>query len=101
MKILTAEQIRAADNYTITHEPVSSIDLMERVAEACTGWITEHFSKETAFAVVCGMGNNGGDGLAIARQLLAKGYKVETFVISFFSKASEDFSVNKKMKGAL
>lgn len=96
MKILTAEQLRAADSYTITHEPISSINLMERAAETCTHWITERFSKETVFIAICGMGNNGGDGLAISRQLLAKDYYVETFIIPFFSKASEDFSANKK-----
>ena len=96
MKILTAEQIRAADKYTIANEPISSISLMERAANACTDWITEHFPKEAHFMVVCGMGNNGGDGLAIARQLLAKGYSVETIIIPFFSKTSEDFSLNKK-----
>ncbi len=104
MKILTAEQIREADKYTIANEPISSIDLMERAAEACTSWLAEHFSKDTNFIVICGLGNNGGDGLAIARHLLAKELKVETFIIPFFSKASEDFSTNKKrlqeIKGA-
>ena len=96
MKILTAEQIRATDGYTIAHEPIASIDLMERAAGACTNWITEYFSIETAFVIVCGMGNNGGDGLAIARQLITKGYRVETFIVPFFSKASDDFLSNKK-----
>jgi len=96
MKILTAEQIRTADSYTIMHESISSIALMERAADACNRWISEHFSKETTFMVVCGTGNNGGDGLAISRQLLDKGYDVQTFVVPFFSKISEDFSVNKK-----
>jgi len=95
MKILTAEQLREADSYTITNEPISPINLMERAAEACTHWITEHFSKETHFVVISGMGNNGGDGLAIARQLLNKGYRVETFIVPFFSKASESFLTNK------
>ncbi len=101
MKILTAEQIRAADSYTITNEPISSIDLMERAAGACTNWITERFSKETLFFVVCGMGNNGGDGLAISRLLLANGYSIETFIIPFFSKESENFSTNKKRLGKI
>jgi ADP-dependent NAD(P)H-hydrate dehydratase / NAD(P)H-hydrate epimerase len=96
MKILTAEQIRAADAYTVAHEPISSLDLMERAAEACTQWIIEQFPTETDFVIVCGMGNNGGDGLAISCQLLAKGYHVETFIIPFFSKASEDFSINRR-----
>jgi len=96
MKILTAEQIRAADSYTVMHEPISSIALMERAADTCTRWITEHFPQVTLYMVVCGMGNNGGDGLAISRQLIAKGCTVETFIIPFFSVASEDFSINKK-----
>ena len=96
MKILTAEQIRAADSYTVMHEPISSIALMERAADTCTRWITEHFPQVTLYMVVCGMGNNGGDGLAISRQLIAKGCTVETFIIPFFSIASEDFSINKK-----
>ena len=96
MKILNAEQIRAADAYTIAHEPIKSIDLMERAANACTDWIIEYFLKETHFVIVCGMGNNGGDGLAIARQLSSKEYNVEVYIIPFFSKASEDFSINKK-----
>ena len=96
MKILTAEQIRAADAHTIVNEPISSIDLMERAAETCTIWITERFPKETSFLVLCGMGNNGGDGLAISRQLISDGYNVETIIVPFFSKASEDFSANKK-----
>jgi hydroxyethylthiazole kinase-like uncharacterized protein yjeF len=96
MKILTAEQIRTADAYTIKNEPISSIDLMERAADTCTHWITEHFPKETPFLVICGTGNNGGDGMAIARQLISGGYTVETIIVPFFSKASEDFTTNKK-----
>lgn len=101
MKILNAEQIRAADSYTVTHEPIASIDLMESAAAACTGWITAHFPKETLFKVVCGMGNNGGDGLAISRMLFDKGYKAEVLIAPYFSKASEDFSVNRKRLEAM
>src|SRR6185312_6671284 len=95
MKILNAEQVRAADSYTIAHEPISSIDLMERAAGECAHWIANHFSKEVAVKVVCGMGNNGGDGLAIARLLYNKGYNAEVFIAPWFSKVSPDFSVNK------
>ncbi len=96
MKILTAEQIRTADTYTIAHEPIKSIDLMERAANTCSQWVTERFPKQTHFLVICGTGNNGGDGLAIARKLISDGYMVETVIVPFFSKESEDFSVNKK-----
>jgi hydroxyethylthiazole kinase-like uncharacterized protein yjeF len=96
MKILTAEQIRAADAYTIANEPITSIDLMERAAQTCTIWLTERFPKETHFLVICGTGNNGGDGLAIARQLISDRYAVETIIVPFFPKVSENFSINKK-----
>ncbi len=94
MKILTAEQLRAADAYTISHEPVASIDLMERAAGVCVQWIAERFGKETLFKVVCGMGNNGGDGLAIARLLHNLGYKTEIYILGFFTHASGDFKLN-------
>jgi hydroxyethylthiazole kinase-like uncharacterized protein yjeF len=80
MKILAVEQIREADAYTIKNEPISDIDLMERAATACFYWLIENISHEKKIKVFCGTGNNGGDGLAIARLLQAKGYKVEVFL---------------------
>ncbi len=101
MKILNAEQIRAADTHTITSEPIKSIDLMERAAEVCTKWITGYFHENTLFKVVCGTGNNGGDGLAIARLLHDKGYQVDVYILPFFSKTSDDFTVNRKKLEAI
>jgi len=80
MKIFTAEQIRAWDRYTIQHEPISSIDLMERAAKACTDHLLKKFPTGTAFHILCGPGNNGGDGLAIARLLLQAGQSVFVYV---------------------
>jgi len=96
MKILNAEQTRAADAYTIANEPIKSIDLMERAALACVNWIENFFNKDAYFKIVCGMGNNGGDGLAIARILHQKGYGVEVLIAPYFSKASNDFTENRK-----
>lgn len=96
MNIPTAAQLRAADTYTINHEPIRSIDLLERAASVCAKWITERYSRETVFKVICGMGNNGGDGLAIARLLHEQGYDVEVFILPFFSKSSNDFDVYRK-----
>ena len=59
MKILTSEDIRKCDQYTILHEPVSSVQLMERAALACTNWIAEHCKSHKNIAVFCGTGNNG------------------------------------------
>lgn len=96
MKILNAAQIRNADAYTIAHEPIASIDLMERAAETCAKWIEDFFHRDTYFKIICGMGNNGGDGLAMARILHKMGYTVEVIVLPFFSKASDDFKANRK-----
>src|SRR5437762_2322659 len=96
MKILTAAQTRKADAYTIAHEPVASIDLMERAAAACVSWIEKKFNRAYSFLVFCGLGNNGGDGLAIARLLKRSGFKVQVFVVRHSNKASQDFLVNEK-----
>lgn len=94
--LLTSEQIRAGDAFTIANESIASVDLMERASKAFTGWFVNHFTdKRQGIAVYCGTGNNGGDGLAIARLLLEHGYKELTVKIARFSeKASPDFDIN-------
>ena len=96
MKILNTQQIREADQYTIAHEPVLSIDLMERAAGACCRWIEDHFTKDRSVKIFCGPGNNGGDGLAIGRMLIHSGYSVEVFTIRTGQKVSDDFKENEK-----
>jgi hydroxyethylthiazole kinase-like uncharacterized protein yjeF len=104
-KIFHAAQIKAADLYTIQHEPVTSADLMERAALACTKWIQQHFTQKNSFIIVCGPGNNGGDGLAVARQLHLSGYNVQVFIVETGGSPSGDFLANKdalqKIKGSL
>lgn len=96
LPIFSAEQIKTIDAYTIQSEPIASIDLMELAASRCSQWIVKHYDVETVFKICCGLGNNGGDGLAIARQLLEHGYKVEVFIINYSENYSEDFLINKK-----
>lgn len=91
MKIFNAEQIRRWDQYTIQHESVSSLDLMERAATASANWIDQHFPNE-AVTVFCGKGNNGGDGLAIARLLSHR--PVTVYILEFGHKGTEDFQAN-------
>jgi NAD(P)H-hydrate epimerase len=81
MKILPVEMIREADAYTILHEPVPDLDLMERAATTCADWIKSHFSTMIHFRVFCGNGNNGGDGLVIARLLANAGFNVAVFCV--------------------
>jgi ADP-dependent NAD(P)H-hydrate dehydratase / NAD(P)H-hydrate epimerase len=96
MKILNASQLKAADAYTIENEPIASINLMERAAQACEEWLMAHYSPVTRFVVVCGMGNNGGDGLAIARLLHEKRRDTCVFIAPYFSNATADFIENRK-----
>lgn len=77
MKILTGAQIRELDKYTIEHEPISSVDLMERSAKAITNAICERWAQSTPIVVFAGPGNNGGDALAMSRLLAEKGYVVD------------------------
>ncbi|MFS4470492.1 NAD(P)H-hydrate dehydratase [Chryseobacterium sp. T20] len=96
MKVFTAEQIRSWDQFTISQEPFSSIQLMERASMAVAHWISEHCKNHKKLAVFCGNGNNGGDGLAVARLLYLKGFDVDVFVSDSKRKFSEDASVNLK-----
>ena len=92
MKILSATQIADLDSYTMKNEPIESIDLMERAALRCTEWLAEHFDLPWRFVILCGPGNNGGDGLAISRQLAARGREVITYALP--DKGSTDNRVN-------
>src|ERR1700748_1419211 len=96
--LLTSSQIREIDAYTIEHEPIASIDLMERASEAFVKCFRSHYpDKEKTIAIYCGTGNNGGDGLAIARLLHKAHYKNITVKAACFSdKASDDFRANLK-----
>jgi len=94
VKILSAQQIREWDAYTIRHEPVSSIDLMERAAQACVKWLLGKGWSEKKFYIFCGPGNNGGDGLAIARLLIEAGINVSSAVLESGKTGSNDFQLN-------
>ena len=96
LPLLLSSQIREADAYTIAHEPIASIDLMERAARAFVGWFVNHFpDRKRSISVYCGTGNNGGDGLAIARMLKDHDYQqVNVKIALFSSKSSDDFNTN-------
>jgi ADP-dependent NAD(P)H-hydrate dehydratase / NAD(P)H-hydrate epimerase len=101
MKILCAADIQKLDRYTIENEPIASIDLMERAALACSDWIMANFSSEHIFHIVCGTGNNGGDGFAIARILIQKGYSVNVSWICFSNSVSEDCQITIERLSAI
>jgi hydroxyethylthiazole kinase-like uncharacterized protein yjeF len=95
MKILTSAQIREWDQYTIAHEPISSIDLMERASLCFVQWFVHNYpDSEIPVHVVCGNGNNGGDGLAVARLLRDRFYEVHVYVYRISVEDSVDFDIN-------
>ncbi|UII28945.1 NAD(P)H-hydrate dehydratase [Fulvivirga maritima] len=96
MKIISATQTKKVDQYTIENEPISSIDLMERASSAFVDWFASHYDPKLSVAVVCGTGNNGGDGLAIARLLHERHYKVAVYVVRKSDNSSDDFAVNEQ-----
>ena len=82
MKILTASQFKQIDAFTIEHEPISSVDLMERAATALADQIAERWDASVPVKVFAGPGNNGGDALALARLLSQRGRKVSVWLFN-------------------
>lgn len=96
MKILSVQQIREADAYTIQNEPISSVDLMERAAFQLFKWIKKRVDQSHSIKIFAGPGNNGGDGLVLGRYLAQENYQVDFYLVQFTDKASDDFSINLK-----
>jgi ADP-dependent NAD(P)H-hydrate dehydratase / NAD(P)H-hydrate epimerase len=94
VKIYNTRQIKEWDNFTIANEPIKSIDLMERAAQRCAQWILAQNWLNKTFKIICGKGNNGGDGLAIARMLSENGYKTEIYILEFGRLGTDDFQIN-------
>lgn len=94
MKIFSAEKIRNWDQYTIKYEPISSLDLMERASSCFVKEYSSNFGKEFPVIVYAGTGNNGGDGLAVARLLFQSGYDVEVYILGDPENGSIDFKKN-------
>lgn len=97
MKIFNVAQIRQADEMTVAKQNISYNDLMERAGNEVFLWLKRQFpDKETVFHVFCGQGNNGGDGLVVARLLHADNYKVVVDVTEEVGTPTPDFTANLK-----
>ncbi len=94
IKILNTKQIKEWDAYTISHQPIASIDLMERASRTFVNWFVQKFDATKKIGIVCGAGNNGGDGLAIARMLKDWGYPVKVWIVKGLIPHAEDFKIN-------
>lgn len=100
MKILSSAQLKSVDQETIRIEGISSWELMERASSIVTASILEDYIdsiKELPIIVVCGKGNNGGDGLAIARQLQESGYDVEVRLLKSESYSDDNLLNQEKL----
>lgn len=87
--LLTADQMKQVDLYTSEYFLLSSTVLMERAALAVCEEIEQRFSPGSKVCIVCGNGNNGGDGYALGRILLERGYLVDLFRAKISSHCSE------------
>lgn len=95
MKILTADQIYKADKFTIEKQQITSAELMERAATKLFEWMHSRLQgAEVNIQLFCGIGNNGGDGMVLARLLHENGYTVQVHVVNYSEKRSKDFLLN-------
>lgn len=95
MKILSKEQIYKGDIVSAQKQNITSTELMERAGTQIFNWL--HIRMQGAqvpIRIFCGIGNNGGDGLVIARHLINHGYNVFTYVVNFSDNRSKDFLIN-------
>ncbi len=94
MNIYASEQINEWDAYTMEHEPIASIDLMERAAMTCTDWIIHSPYANKHFHIFCGKGNNGGDGLVMARLLIQMNKEVDVYILEHGAPGTPEFQTN-------
>ncbi|KJD36176.1 carbohydrate kinase [Tamlana sedimentorum] len=95
MKIFSKEQIYEGDRLTAERQNITSTDLMERAGTQIFNWMHARMQgAQVPIHVFCGIGNNGGDGLVLARHLILDGYSVKTYIINYSDKRSKDFLVN-------
>lgn len=95
MKILSAQQIKEADKITLEKEGISSVELMERAATKVFEEIHNRLQgAPIPVKIFCGIGNNGGDGLVVGRQLIDAGYEVTIYIVNYSDQRSQDFLVN-------
>jgi len=82
-KILSAQQIKWIDAYTIEHKPITSEALMEHASLQCVAAFLPYLSSRSIIHLFCGPGNNGGDGFVIGRILQKMGYDIRMYFLAF------------------
>ncbi|WP_248722904.1 NAD(P)H-hydrate dehydratase [Seonamhaeicola sp. ML3] len=95
MKIFSKEQVYEGDRLTAERQQITSTELMERAATQIFNWMHMRMQgAQVPVHVFCGIGNNGGDGLVLARHLITHGYNVKTYIVNYSDKRSKDFLIN-------
>jgi len=95
LNLISNNDMREADMHTLKSRNMESVELMEDACVAFVGKFTETVLPGERIAVFCGKGNNGGDGLAVARLLRLKGYRnLHVYVLDAFKRESADFLMN-------
>lgn len=93
-RTLSIDQVRSVDQLAIDQYGMHSLVLMENAALGCSQWLQARFDGPQSTTILCGRGNNGGDGLAIARHLLTQGWPCQVIQHGPVDKLSSDALAN-------
>ncbi len=93
-RTFSVAQIREVDRIAVERYRMSSLVLMENAAIGCAQWLVQRFTSSCDAVVLCGRGNNGGDGVAIARHLRVLGWSCRIAVLGPIDKLSSDARAN-------
>ena len=91
MKLLTALQIKELEAHTIERQKITSADLMQRAASKSYNWIKSQLGLTHSYTVICGPGNNGGDGLVLAQFLTRNNYDVDCVLLDISDKNTPEY----------
>ncbi len=94
MQILNSEQIHQWDAFTMAAEKISSLELMERAVSKCLEWLESNYYLGKEVIIFCGKGNNGADGLMLARKLRDMECRVKVFILELGQKGTPEFQAN-------
>lgn len=90
LKVLSPEAIWRVEQRTLEQRSLRSRALMERAAARCCAWISRNVLRSREITFLCGMGNNGGNGLATARRLWYEGFSVRVVEALHSDKTTPD-----------
>lgn len=99
-RVLSVSKVREFDQIAVEQLGVPSVVLMENAARGCADFLCEH-AKPCKILVVCGPGNNGGDGFALARHLKVRGFSPSIILHGNAEKLSQDSDVNYRIAKSL